>query len=332
MKLSIQMHTLESIGDWVAFAQRAEEVGLAEIRLAERIDFPFPTWPTLFMMAQGTERIELGTGVTNPYSRHPAITAKMAAFLDNYSKGRAVLGVGQGDLWQFGQLGIKPERPLQGLREGVQVMRHFLSGEEAAFEGEVFSAPEGFNFPFRPYGDHLPIAVGTRSPGGMAVAGEVADELHLPNCIASEFITVAQQQLEKGLKKAGRNRDDIMLASSPQLSISKDRDTAVKHGQEEIAFFIEWMEYPAQLMGLDMEEIGRLGEAYRKGDSAYLHKNIDQRYQEAFGIIGTPADVIEQIERLADMGIEHITFNEPGPNLEEALTLLEKEVLPHFAG
>jgi 5,10-methylenetetrahydromethanopterin reductase len=309
----------------------AEACGLAEIHIAERIDFPYPTWPTLFVMAEHTQRIGLGTGVTNPYSRHPALTAKMVALLDRYSRGRAVLGIGQGDFWQFGQLGIVHERPLQTLREAVQVIRRFLSGEDAAFEGEIFSVPEGYTFPWRPYRDEVPIFVGSRSPGGMAVAGEVADELHLPNCVAPEFVTLAQRQLQQGMQKAGRNGRTIPLASSPQLGLSRDGTAAVRFAQERIGGFIEWMEVPCQLLGIAQDEVIRLSRAYREGDRTHLHNNVSRRYLEAFAVAGTPQEVIEQLERLADLGIEHVTLNEPGPDRDEALELLAREVAPHFA-
>ncbi len=331
MKLSLQMFSLPSIEDWVALAQKAEAAGLAEIHLAERLDYPAPTWPTLFAMAEHTERIGLGPSVTNPYSRHPALTAKMTAMLDRYSHGRAVLGMGQGFFWQFDQLGIAHDLPLQSLREGVQVVRRFLSGDQAAFAGEIFSVPEGFTFPWQSYGDDVPIFVASRSPGGMAVAGEVADELFLANCVAAEFIELAQQQLRIGIKKAGRDRQLIPVGSAPQLGISRDRTAAVQFAQEWIGLFAGWMDVPRRLLGIEQEETARLSQAYSDGDREYLHNNVPPRYLEAFAVAGTPKDVIEQLERLADLGFDHIALHEPGPNLDEALELLGSEVVPHFA-
>src|SRR5581483_4993639 len=187
MKLSLQMHSVRSLDDWIALARLAEELGFAEIHIAERLDFPYPTWPTLFVMAEHTQRIGLGTGVTNPYTRHPAVTAKMIAMLDHYSRGRATPGIGQGDLWQFDQLCIAHHNPLATLRESVQVIRYLLAGKDNGFSGHVFTLKPGLGFKWKGYREHTPITVGSRSRGGMAVAGEVADELHLPNCVAHEF-------------------------------------------------------------------------------------------------------------------------------------------------
>ena len=332
MRLSLQMHSRRSMDDWIALAQRAEAIGLSEIHIAERIDFPYATWPTLFIMAEHTKKIGLGTGVTNPYSRHPTLTAKMVAMLDTFSSGRAILGIGQGDFWQFDQLGISHDQPLDALRESVQVIRRILSGEMGAFEGKVYSLQDGVGFPWKPYREDLPIFVGSRSPGGMAVAGEVADELHLPNCVSPDFVALAQTQISIGMQRAGRDGPSIPLSGSPQLGLSLDREAAVKFAQERIGAFIEWMEVPRKLLEIDAEELAGMTRAHRDGDREYLHKNVSKQYLEAFAVAGTPQDVIQQLEKLADLGLDHITLNEPGPNFDEAMELLDKEVLPHFNG
>lgn len=330
MKFSLQMHSLRSPTEWIDMARKAEECGFAEFHIAERLDFPYPTWPSLFMMAEHTTRIRLGTGVTNPYSRHPAVTAKMIAMLDAYSHGRAAPGIGQGDLWQFDQLGIAHRRPLAALREAVQVIRYFLAGRDDGFTGEVFSIKPGVGFQWKGYREHTPIFVGSRSPGGMAVAGEVADELHLPNCVAPEFVALAKEQMVKGMRTAGRNGNRLPLSASPQFGLSRDRQTAVRHAQEHIGRFIAWMKVPCELMGIEKDETARLSQAEQDGDREYLYRNVTPRYLSAFAVAGTAKDVIEQLEQLAGLGFDHVTINEPGPNLNEALELLGKEVLPHF--
>jgi alkanesulfonate monooxygenase SsuD/methylene tetrahydromethanopterin reductase-like flavin-dependent oxidoreductase (luciferase family) len=83
-------------------------------------------------------------------------------------------------------------------------------------------------------------------------------------------------------------------------------------------------------MGIEKDERARLSEAKERGDLDTLYRNVTGRYLQAFAVAGTPHDVIEQLDRLAELGFDHITLNEPGPDLNEALELLGKEVLPHF--
>jgi len=64
-------------------------------------------YETLALIADGTETIKMGPGVTNPYVRSPAITASAVATLDEISNGRATLGIGPGDKATFDALGIE---------------------------------------------------------------------------------------------------------------------------------------------------------------------------------------------------------------------------------
>jgi 5,10-methylenetetrahydromethanopterin reductase len=212
----------------------------------------------------------------------------------------------------------------------VLVIRYLLAGRDDGFSGEVYSLRPGLGFKWKGYREHTPIFVGSRSPGGMRVAGEVADELHLPNCVAPEFAALAHEQMQKGLRRAGRPEPALPLSSSPQCAISRDAAAARRYAQERISAFIEWMEVPCRLMGIDREEVAALTAARRRGDLEFVYRSVTGRYLQAFAVAGSPSEVIEQLERLASLGFDHVTLNEPGPNLAEALDLLGREVLPHF--
>ena len=74
-------------------------------------------WVELALAAAATERLRLGPGVTNPATRHPAVTASAAATLQEESGGRAVLGLGRGDS-SLGQIGRAPV-PVRRARGGA---------------------------------------------------------------------------------------------------------------------------------------------------------------------------------------------------------------------
>jgi 5,10-methylenetetrahydromethanopterin reductase len=331
MRISLQMHSLNTIDSWIQLACKAEEYGFAEIRIAERIDFPFPTWPTLFLMAEHTSRIGLGTGVTNPYSRHPALTAKYVTFLDIYSQGRATLGIGQGDSWEFDQMGINHDHPLTSLREAVLVVRHLLKRDSTPFNGKIFRVPSGFQLGCQPYRENLPIFVGSGSPGGMRVAGAVADALHLPFCLDHTYIAFARKHLQKGMVNNGREGQTIPIVCSPLVSLSTDRQIAIQHAKVRLAEFIEWAKTPCRHLGIPEELVSGLVDAHRSKDHSYLFKNVTSEILRAFTFAGTPSDVIEQMETLESAGIHHVTLSSPGPDLNEALRLIGTEILPHFS-
>src|SRR5215471_2626137 len=81
----------------------------------------------LAAVAGATCNLRLGPGVTDPYSRHPALTACANATLDEMCGGRAALGLGTGGAG-FRELGLQRTLPVAALRETVQVVRALLQG------------------------------------------------------------------------------------------------------------------------------------------------------------------------------------------------------------
>ncbi len=88
-----------------AFARRAEAAGWDGVVVVDSQNLTGDPYVGLAMMGKATERIGLATGVTNPVTRHPAATASAIASVQEFSGGRAVLGIGRGDsaLFQLGQ-------------------------------------------------------------------------------------------------------------------------------------------------------------------------------------------------------------------------------------
>ena len=88
-------------------------------------------------MAAGTQRCRIGPSVTNPYTRHPALTAAAIATVDELSGGRAVLALGAGGGLE--QFGIDRVNPVGALREATQIIRGLTAGEKVDFAGRHFT-------------------------------------------------------------------------------------------------------------------------------------------------------------------------------------------------
>src|SRR5207253_7386221 len=102
----------------VGLARQAERLGYEYLGLADERFFR-EVYASLTLCALRTERLQLGPCVTDPYSRHPALTAMAIATLDEISGQRAVLGIGAG-VSGFRELGITREKPGLALRETVE--------------------------------------------------------------------------------------------------------------------------------------------------------------------------------------------------------------------
>ena len=122
-------HGIEGGAELARRARLAEERGYDSLWVTERY-FQEETFSLLGFLAAATERIELGVGVVNPYTRHPGLVAMAAATADRLAGGRLLLGLGRSDPGVIeGTFGIPYSAPRETLAEAVGVIRRLLTGE-----------------------------------------------------------------------------------------------------------------------------------------------------------------------------------------------------------
>ena len=113
-------------------AVRAEQVGYDGIVYVDSQNLTGDVYIAMALAARSTSTIQLGTGVTNSYTRHPAITASAIATVQAESGGRAHLGIGRGDS-ALAHLGQAPHS-VPAFEDYLQRLQGYLRGEEVAFE------------------------------------------------------------------------------------------------------------------------------------------------------------------------------------------------------
>jgi 5,10-methylenetetrahydromethanopterin reductase len=163
-------------GTAVDWARAAERAGLGSLWVIE--DYFHPGAFTLAgAAAAATERIGIGLGVVNPYTRHPVLLAMETAALAGLAPGRVALGLGSSNRrWVEAQMGLPFKTPLRGLREGVQIVRRLLAGERVTYAGECFAVHDVVLE--APPPAPVPIVLGVKGPRALALAAEVADGVH----------------------------------------------------------------------------------------------------------------------------------------------------------
>lgn len=126
-------------------AKLAEDNGFSNIWITDHYNNR-DVWTTLAVLSMMTNKISLGTGVTNPYTRSAAIIASSIASINELSGGRAILGIGPGDKATFDKMGIDWDKPLSRVRESVLAIRAFLAKEQvnqAGFKGAQMAFSTG---------------------------------------------------------------------------------------------------------------------------------------------------------------------------------------------
>jgi alkanesulfonate monooxygenase SsuD/methylene tetrahydromethanopterin reductase-like flavin-dependent oxidoreductase (luciferase family)/Arc/MetJ-type ribon-helix-helix transcriptional regulator len=162
--------------------------------------------------------------------------------------------------------------------------------------------------------------------------GEVADGA-LPLLFPPEHYDTVYPLVEEGARKSGRSMDEIDFAACVWCSIGYDRQAAEDALKDKIAY------YGHALSPMIWDRLGVTQEDFRPIEHALMTERnpdkaralVDERMLR-IGIAGSPRDVIERLEGLVARGVKHLSLGPPlGPDPEEAIRMLGREVLPHFS-
>ena len=282
-------------------------------------------WPDTYqlqtLVAAATRRIHLGSMVTNPYTRHPAVHAAALATLQEVSEGRAFCGLGVGaGLEAFG---IHYPRPVRTLRESVTAIQRLLAGETVSFAGETLQLDRAALL--RAPVTRLPLAIGTRSPGVMRLAGELADiALVGARHLTPELVAQYRGWLAEGAARAGRAVEDIEVMPRVTLCVSQDEGRAIASVKRFAAHYLTILgdkgppvaaERRAAIAAALESASGWYFDLARYDPPALLAL-IDDDLARAFAIVGTPAQCAEQLRQLLGLGFKGVSCNLAAVNRE----------------
>ena len=168
--------------------------------------------------AVATDRIKVGSGVVDCWTRNPARLASTFSTLDDLAPGRIILGIGA--WWEplASKVGVRRVRPLKAMREIVTAVRALLNDEAVTYSGE-FVQFDGVELDYvqqerRP--KDVPIYIGATGPQMMALTGEIADGVVFNYLVSPEYNEQAMESLAAGAARAGRTVDDL---DRPQLVV-----------------------------------------------------------------------------------------------------------------
>jgi len=301
-------------------AKLAEDAGFGNIWITDHYNNR-DVWTTLAVLSLLTNKISLGTGVTNPYTRNAAITASSIASINELSGGRAILGIGPGDKATFDKMGIDWDKPLSRVRETVLAIRAFLAKEQvsqAGFKGAQMSFTTS----------KIPIYIGAQGPKMLELAGAISDGV-LINASHPDDFKFAVPMIRAGAEKAGRKPEDVQVCAYASFSADKDPAKAVNASKIVVAFIVAGSpENVLERHGIGMDEAKAISDAISRFDFKGAMDGVTPRMTEAFSISGAPADCRARIDELLSTGVTQIVVGSPiGPNKESAIKLIGKQVI-----
>ena len=186
-------------GEFRSMVERIDALGFSHLWLTDSSLHARNSYAYLTLAAVTSPRLLLGTAVTNPLTRHPAITAVAAATVDEISEGRMILGIGAGDRPLLA-LGMRPAR-LASLRASIGAIRALWSGDEVTVEGAGFEL-QGAHLRFGARAD-IPVYISASGPKTLELAGEIADGVILLVGLFPEALAWAREHVTAARRRRG---------------------------------------------------------------------------------------------------------------------------------
>jgi 5,10-methylenetetrahydromethanopterin reductase len=219
--MQVWLHSFPRPGTTADAARAAEAAGYDGLMVADSQNLTADIWVELALAAAATERLRLGPGVTNPRTRHPAVTASAAATLAAESGGRVTLGFGRGDS-ALTQIGGEPT-PAGEFERGLEALQGYLAGEAVdleGFSGKIAWLP-------REGEPKVPVAVAATGPRVIAAAARLAEEVDFTVGAEEERLRWAVETARSAAEAAGRGEAEAAGRSEAETA---GRGVDSRHG------------------------------------------------------------------------------------------------------
>ena len=301
-RLAIYLQDAHSISEAVEYTQYAESSGFeavwqADSRLVRDAVVPMAAF------AAKTEKIKIGSGVVDCWTRNPARLASTFSTLDDLAPGRIILGIGA--WWDplASKVGIERKRPLKVMREVVTTVRALLADETVSFSGDFVQLDGGeLDYVYqerRP--KEVPIYIGATGMKMMELSGEIADGVVLNYLVSPEYNKRAMEHLEIGASKAGRSIDEIDRPQLVVCSLAEDRKEALDGARLMVTQYLGQQPHIMKASGVPEELLDEIGQVltwpatHEQVEAA--SKLVPDEVVQMICAAGTPDEVREKVSQ-----------------------------------
>lgn len=294
----------------VAGVSEAERLGATVAFVAEDVNCR-DAFQLLAACAAATTRINLSTGVVNPFTRNPTSLAMAVATLDEMSGGRAQLGLGTSSPALVEQeMGIPHRRSVRVMREAIEIVRALLRGDTVTYAGEIFHYLNA-RLEARPIRQPVPVVVAAMGPAMLRLAGAVTDGVLLNVGASPAYVRWAVAEIAAGARRAGRDPSELTVAAWLTAYVTDDREAGVQRAREWLATMLSIPlqgELLLEKSGFDTSILAGI----RQHVSAYPHTGdpgraatfVPVEVAEALTLIGNTTEIAARVEAYRAAGVD----------------------------
>jgi len=335
---SISWSSFEEI---ISKSSLAEKFGFNTIWYHDHLMIPsnapvLESFSLLTALAERTTKCKIGQTVVDTSRRHPATIAHSALTLNHISNGRAFVGIGTGEAMNLTPLKLSMEKPLKKLRESLFIIKGIFNARKEtpfSFSGDIFSAKDVFLNVDDKIISPPPIYVGAGGPKTREITGELADGW-IPYVHSLSNYGKFLGDIKNGVEKTKRNISELdLVASVPILITNNENDDRRKKIGRSLAIRLLLEGNTLKDLGWEEDIPKEILQSQMIIDESVSKKledeadKIPSEITEQIAAIGTPAEIIEVLEKYKKIGANHFLIKFLGQVTNDDFRKFDSEVI-----
>jgi 5,10-methylenetetrahydromethanopterin reductase len=306
-RVALYLQDKHPIRDGMEYVRYAESRGFdavwqAESRLVRDAIVPMAAFAAV------TDRIKIGSGVINNWTRNAAVIAATFSTLDDLAPGRVLCGIGA--WWEplASKVGVDRRKPLKAMREVVEVVRRLLAMETVTFHGEFVNLTDveidivhGDRSP-----KQVPMYLGATGDQMLELGGELFDGVLLNYLVSPGYNVKALERIEEGARRAGRSLNDVDRPQLVVVSMDSDRARALNNARKLVTQYLGQQPHIMKASGVSEDVLNRIQEVLTwpatEEQIWIAMKLVPDEVVQLITASGTPDEVRAKVQEYVDAG------------------------------
>jgi len=319
MRISCSLGSLLSINQILEYSERVSKTNVETIWVPET--WGMENFSILGAVSSKTTSQKIGSSIINIYSRSPSTIAMGASTVDTLSDGRLILGLGTSSVPIVETFhGYKFEKPLQRMKEYVEIIRLVLSGNKINYTGEIFNLKD-FSLLIKPIRNSIPIYLAAVNQKMVDLAWSVGDGVIF-------YLRPLNEMKQTILKMQSKKKIDVTCQII--TCVDEDSDNAIERAKKTLAFYVSVGKIYREFLVNNgfKNEANAIYEEFKKSGFVRNHEFVTDFMMKSLVIAGTPDECRNQISKFQETGIDLpiMQFNPVG-EASESFKLFEKTFL-----
>ena len=319
MRIACSLGSLLSIDEVLKCSEVISKTNIDALWVPET--WGMENFSMLSAISDRTTTQKIGSSIINIYSRSPSAIAMGAATIDTLSNGRLVLGLGTSSLPIVETFhGYKFEKPLQRMKEYVEIIRLVLSGKQVNYNRDIFNL-KNFKLLIKPKRESIPIYLAAVNQKMVELAWNVGDGVIFYLRPINEMKkTIAKMQLKK----------KIDVTCQLITCVSDDSDVAIERAKRTVAFYVSVGKIYREFLAENgfLTETTNIFNEFKKSGLKSNHELVSDSMLQSLVISGTSGECKKQVKKFTDAGIDQPIFQfNPVGNTLESFKLFKKTFL-----